>query len=221
MKLSVSLMACDLLKLEEQVETLVALGERQLHLDLMDGYYVGNVGFGTQLVSTLREKTGCILDLHLMVENPARYILPYLAHRPDIVTFHIDTVYSVAQNMELIALLRTNGIAPGIVAQCEQDISCYDPYLALVDVALVLGSPIGRGGQGLAADTVERIAYLAQQRETHGYAYRIEVDGGIDESTIGACVAAGAEMVVSGSAVFKDAMIAENIERLHRAARSR
>jgi ribulose-phosphate 3-epimerase len=206
-----SLLMCDFGRLEEEVRRLEQAGIKALHLDVMDGHFVPNLSYGLPLVETFRRLTSLPLDVHLMISNPADYVDRYHDAGADVMTIHIE---AAPDPRPLLEQIRKLGAGAGLSLNPPTPLSAIVPYLELCDVVLVMSVMPGFGGQKFDPVALEKLRAL---RELVGPETLLEVDGGVNEATIGACAAAGAELFVVGSAIFKSddyAASARHLEQL-------
>lgn len=192
-----SLLLCDFGNLEREVERLTSAGVPGLHLDVMDGQFVPNLTYGMPIVAALRKLTDLPLDVHLMIADPARYVGPFVEAGADLVTFHIE---AVPQPSKVLAEIRRHGAAAGLAINPATPLSALTPYVAECDLILVMSVAAGFGGQSFQPVALERLRQLRREARPETL---LEVDGGINLATIGDCAAAGAELFVVGSAIFR------------------
>ncbi|WP_125605000.1 ribulose-phosphate 3-epimerase [Lapidilactobacillus bayanensis] len=205
-----SLLSSSLFKLKEQITTIEKSPAEYLHVDIMDGHYVPNINFGDQFVKELRAQTDLVLDCHIMVENPEQVVFDVAQAGGDILTFHPETSQHAYRLIEEIHKL---GKKAGIAFDPALGIAAYQDLLPIVDQVLVMTVSPGFGGQKFIEKMTTKIAQVEQLRVANHYHYNIEVDGGITEGTGRLCVAAGANVLVAGSYVFKNG-ITEPIVKL-------
>jgi ribulose-phosphate 3-epimerase len=191
-----SLLLCDFGNLEREVERLEAAGIEALHLDVMDGHFVPNLTYGMPIVQALDRMTDMLLDVHLMISDPAQYLPRFVEAGADIVTFHIEAVADPAPLLDRIESL---GAARGLALNPATALSEIEPYLQNCDLVLVMSVPAGFGGQPFDRSALEKLETL---RTANGD-FALQVDGGVNPDTIGDCARAGAEMFVVGSAIFR------------------
>jgi ribulose-phosphate 3-epimerase len=192
-----SLLLCDFGNLEREVETLEAANVPGLHLDVMDGNFVPNLTYGMPIVAALRKLTELPLDVHLMITQPERYINQFVDAGSDSITIHVEAVDDPRSALRDI---RKQGVAAGLALNPGTSLESVNDCLDLCDLVLVMSVNAGFGGQKFDPVALEKLAALRKQM---GEETLLEVDGGINGETIQNCAAAGAELFVVGSAIFK------------------
>jgi ribulose-phosphate 3-epimerase len=203
-----SLLLCDFADLRGEVARLEAAGVAALHLDVMDGHFVPNLTYGLPLVETFRRLTSRPLDVHLMIDNPDDFIEHYAEAGADVLTIHVEAVPRPRDTLRRIRELdKAAGLAINPRTPLEAIEDCFD----CCDVLLVMSVQPGFGGQKFEPLAVER---LHEVRRRLGPAQVLEVDGGINGTTIGECARAGAQLFVVGSAIFRTADYAQSVRRL-------
>lgn len=204
---SPSLLSADFSELAVEMKKVTEAGADWLHLDVMDGNFVPNLTLGMPIIKALKPHATIPLDVHLMIEKPERYIEQFIEAGAKYLTLHIESTSDMKAALEKI---RSLDCKPGITLRPKTSIETLKPYLGLVDLVLVMTVEPGFGGQSFMEDQVEKIRTLKKWRdEIHGK-YLIEVDGGVAEKTAIICIAAGADVLVAGSAVFKGPKSVEN-----------
>lgn len=198
-RISPSLLACDFSRLAEEVHTVEAGGADYIHLDVMDGVFVPNISFGFPILSSLRGKTSLPFDVHLMITEPERYIERFAEAGADIITVHTESCHCVAQTLDRI---HACGKKAAVCVNPKTPISDTYVFLDACDMVLVMTVEAGYGGQKLIPQTLEKIDALKKERTRRGLRFLIEADGGIHRGNAGAVAAAGADILVAGSAVF-------------------
>jgi len=194
-----SLLAADFAALGDAVRLVASAPCDLLHLDVMDGSFVPNISYGPVVVEAVRRVCDLYLDVHLMIEEPLRYVDAFAKAGSDGLTVHVDACSDVA---ETLAAIRAAGMRPGLTLRPGTPVEDLEPHLPAIDLLLVMTVEPGFGGQSYMADQEAKLAWARQQRQAGGFEYFVEVDGGIGRETAAAAVAAGAEILVAGSAIF-------------------
>ncbi len=207
-----SLLSADFGNLEREVRQLEKIGVQCLHLDVMDGCFVPNLTFGLPVLEALRRLTDLLIDVHLMICQPERYLDRFYAAGADCLTVHIEGVERPERALQRI---RELGAAAGIALNPATPISSIEGCLDSCDLVLVMSVPAGFGGQAFDEVAVEK---LARTRILTGGEVLLEVDGGINVSTIERCAQAGAQLFVAGSAIFGSDDYGEAVHQLDRLA---
>lgn len=210
--LSPSILSADFWRLGEQIRELEQTGVTYLHVDVMDGLFVPSISYGMPVIASIRKGTDLFFDVHLMIEKPQRYIEDFADSGADLINFHIEATEHVA---ETIAQIRKTGKKAGIAIKPGTPALAAEPYLELVDMVLVMTVEPGFGGQKLIPECLEKVVQIRNLAEAKGLDLDIEVDGGINIDNVERAALAGANVIVAGSAVFKDNMT-ENVKALLR-----
>jgi ribulose-phosphate 3-epimerase len=190
-------------------------GATIVHLDVMDGHFVPNITIGAPIVKWLRPVTDATFDVHLMIENADRYVPDFAAAGANWISVHQEACVHLHRTLEVI---EHHGCKPGVVINPATPVETLSEVLDMVNVVLVMSVNPGFGGQKFIPHAVEKIAKLARIRQERRLNFRIEVDGGISQETVGDVVRAGAELLVAGSAVFDGHDITANARNLLKAA---
>jgi ribulose-phosphate 3-epimerase len=191
-----SLLSCDFAHLEEEIRRLERAGTKILHLDIMDGHFVPNLSIGIPVVEAVRRSTGLPLDVHLMLSEPARYIGAFRNAGADLLTIHIE---AASDPRSLLDEIHRLGAAAGISLNPNTPVSALESCLDNCDLVLVMSVMPGFGGQEFNPVTLEKLRHLREMVEPN---VLLSVDGGIQHDTIGLCAQAGADLFVTGSALF-------------------
>jgi ribulose-phosphate 3-epimerase len=194
-----SLLSADFAALADSVREVEDAGADLLHLDVMDGIFVPNLSFGPVVVEAVKRVARLPLDVHLMIEEPSRYVPAFADAGADGLTVHVEACSDAAATLRAI---RTRGLRPGITLRPGTPFAAIEPFLPLVDLVLVMTVEPGFGGQPYRKDQEPKLARARQIRAENGLDYAIEVDGGIGPDTAARAVEAGAEILVAGSALF-------------------
>ena len=209
-KIAPSILSADFSKLGQEVKEISDLGADYIHIDVMDGHFVPNMTFGPLVVSAIRPYTDKPFDVHLMIENPDQYIEAFVEAGADIITVHVEACRHLHRTLQFI---KQHNKACGVVLNPHTPLEMIKHVLNDVDWILIMSVNPGFGGQSFIESSLDKIKTLQTWREEHGYTYLIEVDGGVNEKTARLCEAAGADVLVAGSAVFnatsrRDAIVA-------------
>ena len=199
-KLSPSLLSCDFTRLGEEIKILEQNNVPYAHIDVMDGIFVPNISIGIPVVECLRKITDIVLDTHLMIDRPERYIKQFAAAGSDIINFHVE---ATEKSSEIIDEIHSLGKLAGITIKPKTKPEVILPYLDKVDLVLVMSVEPGFGGQGLIPETLDNVRQLADIKKKNGYKFELEIDGGVKLDNLEEVKQAGAEVIVAGSAVFK------------------
>lgn len=215
-RIAPSILSADFARLGEQVKEAEAGGADWIHIDVMDGHFVPNISIGPLIVRALRPVTGLPLDVHLMIEQPERYLADFARAGADVLTVHVETCPHLHRTVQQIKEL---GVKAGVTLNPATPLGSLAEILPEVDLVLIMAVNPGFGGQAYIPASTAKIARLRQMLDASGSPAELEVDGGVNNETIGEVVAAGATMLVAGSAVFnQSASVADNIRQLRQAA---
>ena len=194
-----SILSADFTSLGDSIRAVEDAGADLLHLDVMDGKFVPNISFGPLVVEAAQRVARVPLDVHLMIEEPVRYVDAFADAGADWITIHVEACEDVAAT---IAAIRDRDVKPGITLRPGTPFSDVEPFLASVDLVLVMTVEPGFGGQKYMKDQEIKLTRARELRAAGGHDYVIEVDGGIGPDTARRAVEAGAEILVAGSALF-------------------
>ena len=199
-KISPSILACDFNVLGAELENIKSAGADMAHLDVMDGMFVPNMSFGMPVIESIRKKSDMVFDVHLMIEAPERYIENFLDAGADIVTFHIEATNCPEKCIELI---KSRGKKAAISIKPKTAPEAIYPYLEKCDMILVMTVEPGFGGQSLIPEMFDKVRAIRNKANELGIYIDIQVDGGINDKNAPLAIAAGANVLVAGSSVFK------------------
>ena len=214
MKVAPSLLSCDFSKMGEEIVRIDKAGADLIHLDVMDGHFVPNLTIGPAVIKALRPLTKLPFDVHLMISDPLSYIDAFVDAGADYITFHAEADSDID---ETIAKIRSRGIKPGIVLKPGTPAEAAFPYLDKVDMVLVMTVEPGFGGQSFMADMMPKAEKLRAEIDRRRLPVLIEADGGITEKNVSVVSAAGIDVVVAGTGVFKAADPAAAIKLIQNA----
>ena len=195
-----SLLAADFARLAEEIHRIEEAGADILHLDIMDGHFVPNLTFGPALVAALRRTSSLPFDVHLMVSHPGHFVAPFAEAGADGITFHVECADPVP---EVLACIRAAGCATGLSVRPKTTAGALLPWLDQVDLVLVMTVEPGYGGQAFMPEMLPKIRALRQAINRGKRPVHLEVDGGIGPNNVGGVVAAGADLLVAGTSVFR------------------
>ena len=201
-KLAPSILSADFAHLGDAVAAIERAGADWVHVDVMDGHFVPNLTFGPKMVADLRKATRLPLDVHLMIERPENWVARYADAGAAYLTVHVEATDDVRATLRAI---RASGARPGITLNPETAVDALLPHLDAVDLALVMSVHPGFGGQAFIESSLAKVAALRAALDASGLAAELEVDGGIKLDNAARVVAAGATVIVAGSAIFEDA----------------
>ena len=199
-KISPSVLACDFSRLGEEVSDIALAGADMVHLDVMDGMFVTNISFGIPIIESLRKVSDMVFDVHLMINEPERYVDRFIKAGADIVTFHVE---ATDKSEQILKSIRAAGKLASISVKPNTLVEKIFDLLPLCDMVLVMTVEPGYGGQALIPETLDKVSKLRAEIDKRGLNVDIQVDGGINTENAKDAVAAGANVLVAGSAVFK------------------
>lgn len=197
--LAPSILSADFAVLGSDVQRAVKAGAGYVHIDVMDGQFVPRISFGDPIVSSLRPATDAFLDVHLMVEEPIRFVEDYRKAGADGMTVHVEACKDLKATLEAI---REAGMRCGVTLNPATPLSEVEPVLPLVDLVLIMSVQPGLGGQKYIPSSTEKIRTLRSMLDAKGLKTDIQVDGGISAANVKEVLDAGANIIVAGSAVF-------------------
>ncbi len=230
-KIAPSILSCDFAHLADDAQRVEKSGAEYLHIDVMDGQFVPNISIGPDVVAAINRSTEMFLDVHLMIYNPYDYIERFIEAGADRVTFHFEATEDVEETLHYI---RTSGVQAGLAFSPETSESLIIKYLDKCDMIIVMGVKPGFGGQEFIPEVLDKITFLRQTIDKlHIRAggkydendklppFEIKVDGGINCETAKQCIEAGANVIVSGSYLFKNKDMRKAVEHLRTCAEKR
>ena len=209
--ISPSILAADFARLGADVADVQSRGIEYLHIDVMDGAFVPNISFGPDVMKSLNGIAAVPYDVHLMIEDPDRYIEKFVTDNTEFITVHYEACSDLSHTLEHIHSL---GIKAGVSIKPGTDPEVLDSWLGDIDLILVMSVEPGFGGQKFMENSVPKISYYSSKKAENGYSYIIEVDGGIGPANAHIVRDAGVELIVAGSAVFKAADRTEAIRAI-------
>ena len=195
-----SILSGDFANMGKTVELVKEWGADWVHVDVMDGVYVPNITFGMPMVKALRKHTDLVLDVHLMITEPEKYVGEFCDSGADMVTFHPDASKNVQGAIDIV---KSKGKKVGLVVNADQPFSIVEKYLDQIDMLLIMTVQAGFGGQSFIEECLDKVKKGYELKIKNGYKYVIEVDGGVSPKNSTRVIEAGGNVLVAGSAVFK------------------
>lgn len=208
---SASILSADFCNLGRDIKKAEDAGCKYIHFDVMDGVFVPNISYGIPVLKAVSKRAVGVLDVHLMIDKPLRFVKAFAENGADIITFHAEAGSDIGETIETI---HACGKSAGLALKPGTPVSAAEPYLESVDMVLIMTVEPGFGGQGFMYDTVEKIAKVKKILAGRGLDVPIEVDGGINGSTAELAKQAGASVLVAGSYLFGAEDIGEAVLKL-------
>ena len=211
MKISTSILAANYAILGDEIRKLCQAGSDYLHFDIMDGNFVQNISFGSDVIKSLRPYGNAVFDVHLMVNNPDRFIADFVAAGSDIITVHAEAIHDARSTL---AHIKTSGAKAGIAISPQTHPATIDGLYDIADLILVMTVNPGAGGQQFMHSQINKLEYISSVASSYGRHIDISVDGGINAETAKIAQYSGANVIVAGSYIFRNQDYQHNIQSL-------
>lgn len=199
--LAPSILAADVMCLGEQIKEVSDAGAKYLHIDVMDGVFVPSLSYGVCVVESIRRSCSMVLDVHLMIVEPHRYVEAFAKAGADIITVHLEACVDVRETIDLI---HSHGCKAGLSIKPNTPVEAVEEYLDKIELLLIMSVEPGFGGQKFFPESLGRIRQAKELLVQKGLSVDLEVDGGITTGNVKEVLNAGANVIVAGSAVFKN-----------------
>ena len=208
--LAPSILAADFNRLGGQIKEIGNTGTKYLHIDVMDGMFVPSISFGMPLIESIRKESSMFFDVHLMINEPIRYLSDFAKAGADGITVHKEACKELRETLSGIKKL---GLKPSVSINPETPVQEIEDVLGMVYMVLVMSVHPGFGGQKFIPSSLDKVRWLKEKREEKGLSYKIEIDGGVNKNNIAEIAGNGVDIIVAGTAVF-NGNITENINTL-------
>lgn len=200
-KIAPSILSADFARLGEEIKDVEKGGADYIHVDVMDGHFVPNITIGPLIVTAIRPITTLPLDVHLMIENPDLYIPQFAKAGADIITVHVEACTHLHRTIQII---KEHGVKAGVVLNPATPVDTIQHVIGDLDIVLLMTVNPGFGGQRFIKQVLPKIYAVSEMAKSKGLSIDIEVDGGVNKETAKSCIEAGANVLVAGSAIFKE-----------------
>lgn len=214
-KISPSILSCDYGKMAQELQDMERCGADYMHIDVMDGHFVPNITIGAPVIRCIRKYTAIPFDVHLMISEPLKYIDDFCDAGADIITVHTECDSPVDKTIDKIL---SRGVKASLTVKPATPAEEIFPYLDRLSMALIMTVEPGFGGQSFMANMMDKVTALRREIDRRGLDCDIEVDGGINENTVAAAAKAGANVFVSGNAVFSSSDRKSAVKKLRKLA---